>query len=96
VLKKLAATGIVATAATGVMLLGGPANADRLSADQTTVPAAFPVPGCYYAQLGAFQPSWCSNYLPTTYYPPVTYYPGYQPGWGGWHHRYGWNRFRLR
>jgi hypothetical protein len=34
VLKKLTATGIVAAAAAGFMLLGGTANADRLSVNQ--------------------------------------------------------------
>jgi hypothetical protein len=47
VFKKLTATGIVAAAATGVMLLGGPANADRLPANQTAVPAAHLVNGYY-------------------------------------------------
>ncbi|GAA4571446.1 hypothetical protein [Planotetraspora kaengkrachanensis] len=98
-LKKLIATGIVAAAATGVMLLGGPANADRLSVNRTAVPATYPV-HCY-SGLGYYKPTWCRNYRPTTYYrptthyQPATYYPGHHHGWDRddrWHHRDGWNR----
>jgi hypothetical protein len=104
VLKKLTATGILAGAATGAVLLGGPAHADRLAASPSTIsdiPAA-----CYYTTPGYVPPAWCTSYLPnpnpnpypyyppTTYYPPVTYYPGYgygrHFGWGGYPHH--WHR----
>jgi hypothetical protein len=94
VLKKLTATGILAGAATGVVLLGGPAHADRLAASPSAVsdiPAA-----CYSITPGFVPPAWCTTYLPspyyppTTYVPPVTYYPGYNyGGWNRWHHG-GW------
>jgi hypothetical protein len=89
VLKKLTATGILAGAATGVVLLGGPAHADRLAAGPSAVsdiPAA-----CYSIVPGFIPPAWCSSYVenpyypPTTYVPPVTYYPGYNYGWNRWH-----------
>ncbi|GLY72699.1 hypothetical protein [Actinoallomurus iriomotensis] len=97
-LKKLTATGILAGAATGVILLGGPAHADRLAASPNAYPA-----DCYITTPGYVPPAWCSTYLPapvqvyppTTYYPPVTYAPGYGYGYGwnrwhnGWHH---WHR----
>lgn len=44
-LKKLTATGIVAAAAAGFMLLGGTANADRLSVNQTDHASAAYYPG---------------------------------------------------
>ncbi len=95
-LKKLTATGILAGAAAGVVLLGGPAHATRPAAI-SDVPAA-----CVYTTPGYVPPDWCANYVPnpyappvayappTTYYPPVTvirpapYYPGY--GWDRGHH----------
>ncbi|GII55408.1 hypothetical protein Pth03_37970 [Planotetraspora thailandica] len=95
-LKKLIATGIVAAAATGVVLLGGPANADSLHANRTAV--LHPV-HCYNGP-GYYRPTWCRNYRPTTYY-PTTYYPGHRYSWDRdrnwdrgdrWHHRDGWNR----
>lgn len=92
-LKKLTATGIVAAAATGVMLLGGSAHADRLS---TKAPAAYAIIGCYYG-VNSYQPGWCGVHPPTTYYqpvtPPVTYYPPttYHPG-----NHYGWDRWHNR
>ncbi len=91
-LKKLTATAIVGAAATGVMLLGGPANADRVSAGQKAAPADL----CYVAP-GVYQQGWCNDnpttgyYPPTTYFPPTPYYPGY--GWDRWHHGGGWNRY---
>jgi hypothetical protein len=101
VLKKLTATGILAAAATGVMLFGGPAEADTFSAHQAAVSNVYPVDGCYNVVPGFYQPSWCSNYAPVTYYPPTTYpptayppttyYPGYNYGWNRWHGG-GWNR----
>jgi hypothetical protein len=90
-LKKLTATGIVAGAATGVMLFSGPAGAARLAAGRTTVPAAYTVGACDLAVLGLYQPAWCNTYAPTpyypppAYYPPTTYYPGYHYGWDRWH-----------
>ena len=96
-LKKLTATGILAGAATSVVLLGGPAQADRLAASPSAVadvPAA-----CYYTTPGYVPPAWCSShvptqyYVPTTYYPSTTYYPGYNYGWNRWHHNpYHWHR----
>jgi hypothetical protein len=86
VLKKLTATGILAGAATGVILLGGPAHADRL--------AAYPAE-CYYTTPGVVPPAWCANYVPPAYYqptyypPPTYYYPGYNNGWNRWHHGWG-------
>jgi hypothetical protein len=84
VLKKLAATGILAAAAAGVMLSAGPASA---SSGQTASidPCAITVPGLYQP------PSWCNTYAPAPYYPPTyyappTYYPGYHYGWDRWHH----------
>jgi hypothetical protein len=96
VLKKLTATGILAGAATGVVLLGGPAHADRLAASPSAVsdvPAACITPGYV-------PPAWCTSYTnpyypPTTYYPPVTYYPGYNYGWNRWHHG-GWGGYPHR
>ncbi|MFL6053252.1 MAG: hypothetical protein ACJ72W_10110 [Actinoallomurus sp.] len=44
-LKKLTATGIVAAAAAGFMLLGGTANADRLSVNHTSHPLTTYYPG---------------------------------------------------
>jgi hypothetical protein len=95
VLKKLTATGILAGAATGIVLLGGPAHADRLAASPSAVsdvPAA-----CYYTAPGYVPPTWCANYLPNPYYPPTTYYapvtyPGYGYGWNRWHHG-GWGGY---
>jgi hypothetical protein len=81
VLKKLAATGILAAAGTSVMLLGGPAaHADR------AVQASYPINPCYTAP-GYYTPSWCVN-APAYYPPATTYYPGYA-GYGNW----GWNRW---
>ena len=89
-LKKITATGILAAAATGVVLLGGPAGANRLSAGPTSTPAAYTINGCYYNTPGYYRPSWCGVYPPaTTYYPPTyyrPYYPGYHYGWDRWHH----------
>jgi hypothetical protein len=48
VLKKLTATGIVAAAAAGFMLLGGAANAERFSADHITHPSTAYHPGHHY------------------------------------------------
>lgn len=95
-LKKLTATGILAAATAGVMLSGGPAEADLLSAQPATASTAYPVDPCYNIVPGVYTPSWCTNYTPpTTVYPPTTYYPGYNPGynygWNRWHHG-GWNR----
>jgi hypothetical protein len=94
VLKKLIATGIGVAAATGVMLLSGPANADRLSANQTIVPATHMIDGCFALPV-LNRPAWCNAIYPpttyypsTTYYPPTTYYPGYNYGWNRWHNRY--------
>ena len=93
-LKKLTATGILAGAATGVVLLGGPAQADRLAASPSAVsdvPAA-----CISLTPGFVPPAWCATYLPAPYYPPVTYYPGYPGyGWNRWHHGGwgGWGRW---
>jgi len=98
VLKKLTATGILAAAATGVMLFGGSANADLLSAGQSAVPAVDP---CYVSVPTLYRPAWCSGYAPAPVYPPTTYdppatynppgvyYPGY--GWNRWHHPYHWH-----
>jgi hypothetical protein len=92
-LKKLTATGILAGAATGIVLLGCPAHADRLADSPSSVsdiPAA-----CVSIVPGFVPPTWCNSYLPdpyyppTTYYPPVTYYPGYNYGGNGWNHG-GW------
>jgi hypothetical protein len=95
VLKKLTATGILAAATAGVMLSGGPAEADLLSAHQAATSAAYPVDPCYNVVPGVYTPSWCTNYTPITtpiaYYPRATYYPGYNYGWNRWHHG-GWNR----
>ena len=81
-LKKLAATGVLAATATGVMLLAGPANA---GSHATAVDPCITVPGLYQP------PAWCNTYnapptyyAPPVYYPPTTYYPGY--GWDRWHH----------
>jgi hypothetical protein len=99
VLKKLTATGILAAATAGVMLSGGPAEADLLSAHPATASAAYPVDPCLTLVPGVYRPSWCTTYTPpVTYYPPTTYYPGYNsgynpgynPGWNRWHHG-GWN-----
>lgn len=87
-LKKLSATGILAGAATGVVLLCGPAQADRLAAAPSAVsdiPAA-----CVSVVPGFVAPAWCNSYLldpyySTTYYQPAYYPPAYYPG-------YGWNR----
>ena len=98
-LKKLTATGILAGAATGVVLLGGPANADRLAASPSAVsdvPAA-----CSYTTPGYVPPAWCTSYLPNqyyappTYYPPAAYYPGHHHGWNRWHHG-GWGGYPHR
>jgi hypothetical protein len=93
VLKKLTATGILAGAATGVVLLGGPAHADRLAASPSAVSDIPAV--CTYTTPGYVPPAWCSSYLPnpyyppTTYYSPITYYPGYNYGWNRWHGGWG-------
>jgi hypothetical protein len=95
VLKKLTATGILAAATAGVMLSGGPAEADLLSAHQATASAAYPVDPCYNIVPGVYTPSWCNNTYtpPVTYYPPTTYVPGYNyGGWNRWHHG-GWGRY---
>jgi hypothetical protein len=92
VLRKLTATGILAATATGVVLLGGPANADLLAAHRTAVPATNPIDGCYYGQV-YYQPAWCTPSAPTvTVYPGVPNYPAYPayPGYYGWHHRHYW------
>jgi hypothetical protein len=87
VLKKLAATGILAAAGAGVMLSGGPAEA---ATAHQVASVAYPIDPCYNVVPGAYTPSWCNTYTtPVTYVPPVTYYPGY--GWNRWHHG-GWNR----
>jgi hypothetical protein len=94
VLKKLTATGVLAAAATGVVLLGGPASADRLSGGPATIPAAYTIGACYNNTPGYYRPSWCgvyppaTTYYPSTYYAPTYYrpYPGYHYGWGRWHH----------
>lgn len=94
-LKKLTAAGILAATATGVVLLGGPANADLLAVHRTAVPATDPINGCYYGQV-YYQPAWCTQGAPTvTVYPGVPAYPGYpaypgHPGYYGWHHRHYW------
>jgi hypothetical protein len=94
VIKKLTATGILAAATAGVMLSGGPAEADLLSAHQATASVTYPIDPCYNIVPGAYTPSWCNTYTtPVTYVPPVQYYPGY--GWNRWHHggwNNGWNR----
>ncbi len=51
VLKKLTAAGVVAAAATGVLLIGSPANADNgdggvLSGNRVSVPISIPVSVC--------------------------------------------------
>jgi hypothetical protein len=98
VLKKLTATGIMAAAATGVMLLGGQANADRIATGRTAVSDVYPVDSCYYNYNTPvyYRPAWCANYPSVTIYPPTTtyappaaYYPGYY-GWNRWH-RYPWH-----
>jgi hypothetical protein len=100
VLKKLTATGILALAAAGVMLSGGPAQAEVTSAHHASVADVYPVNGCYNLVPGVYQPSWCNTYAPpVTYYPPATYppatyYPGYNYGWNRWHG--GWNRGPYR
>lgn len=97
-LKKLTATGILAGAATGVVLLGGPAHADRLAAAPSAVSDVYPA-ACYTSP-GYIPPAWCASYQPApapyyppTYYVPGTYYPGYHYGWdrwhGGWHGGWG-------
>ncbi len=90
-LKKLTVTGILAGAATGVVLLGGPANADRLTAGPSDIPAA-----CYYTAPGYIPPAWCASYVQTPYEPPVVYVPPapYYPGngWDRWHHG-GWGGY---
>ncbi len=102
-LKKLTATGILAAAATGVVLLGGAAaNADQLSNGRTAAPANF---GCLPTVPGAYTPALCAPGLPVTlpapapvyappvYAPPVyyprPYYP--RPYYPGYH--YGWDRW---
>jgi hypothetical protein len=88
VLKKLAATGVLAATATGVMLLAGPANATSGS-HPTSIDPCITVPGLYQP------PAWCNTYAPPSfapptyyappaYYPPTTYYPG-NYGWDRWH-----------
>lgn len=104
VLKKLTATGILAGAATGVVLFAGPAHASRLAA-VSDLPAA-----CDYTTTGYVPPAWCADYLPNpyappvayapppAYYPPVTvyppapYYPGYNYGWHHGGHPHHWHR----
>lgn len=91
VLKKITATGLLAAAATGVMLSGGSASAERASAGQTVYR------DCYYTAPGYYQPGWCNGYAPPTYVPPVSVYPGvpygYGYGWGRW--RGGWDRYHF-
>jgi hypothetical protein len=94
VLKKLAATGILAAAATGVMLSAVPADASTGS--QKAIDPCVTVPGLYTP------PAWCNTYTPpAAYYPPTyyapptyappTYYPGY--GWDRWHRNpWHWHR----
>lgn len=94
-LKKLTATGSLAGTATGVVLLGGPAHADRLAASPSAVSDV--TAACYYTTPGYVPPAWCANYLPNPYYPPTTYYPpatypGYGYGWNRWHHG-GWGGY---
>jgi hypothetical protein len=87
VLKKIAATGVLAAATAGVLLSAGPASAERVSAGRDIVP----VNSCYYVLPGTVPPAWC-NYPATTYYPPTVYYPGY--GYGGWNRWHGgWHRW---
>lgn len=85
-LKKLTAAGILAAAASGAMLLGGPADADLLSAHKAPTN---PVNGCYYGQPVYYQPAWCTNAPSIAVYPD---YPGYSayPGWNRWHHHHNW------
>lgn len=94
-LKKLTAAGIVAAAATGVMLLGGTANADRVSTGRAIV-----ADGCYY-QAGYTQPAWCRD-DPQGYY-QHDYDHDRDRGrwdrdrdrdrWNRWHHV--WNRYQF-
>jgi hypothetical protein len=85
VLNKLTATGIVVAGITGAILLGGPANAQQLTA------SAHPIAGCYYpAAYYAAQPAYCNL--------PIYQYPRYHHhyGWGRWHHGYyPWNGYRF-
>lgn len=92
-LKKLTATGIVAAAAAGVMSLSGPANADSLSANRTTV--AHPGNDCHYVPPGHYRPAWCEDESPNTGYD--TYNPGYYNGWDRdrWHRWNQWNRYQF-
>ncbi|MDN3353140.1 hypothetical protein [Actinomadura sp. DC4] len=82
-LKKLTATGILAGAATSVVLLCGPAQADRLAASPSAVSD---VPAACYTTPGYIRPAWCSSYVTNPYYPPAAYDPGYNNGWNRWHH----------
>jgi hypothetical protein len=95
VLKKLTATGILAGAATGAILLAGPAHADRLAAGPST--AKYPYPAaCYYTTPGYIPPAWCNTYVAPApvVYPPTTYWPGggYGYGWNRWNHG-GWGGY---
>jgi len=99
VLKKLTAAGILAAAASGVVLFSGAANADLLAGHRTVAPATNPVNGCYYGQAVYYQPAWCTNapsigvypsypsYPGYAGHPGYAGYPGYHSGWDRWHHR---------
>jgi hypothetical protein len=108
VLKKLTATGILAGAATGVVLLGGPAHADGPAPSPSVVSDPYPA-ACYYTAPGYVPPAWCANYPPPAYpppaYPPPAYPPAYPPptyyapityypghGWNRWQPG-GWGRY---
>src|SRR5262249_40571952 len=97
-LKKLTATGILVGAATGAVLLGAPAHADRIAAGPSTVSD---IPSDCYARPGYVPPAWCANYVQNPYYPPAVYPPttyytyprygyGWHHGWGGYPHY--WHR----
>jgi hypothetical protein len=86
VLKKLTAAGILAAAASGVVLFSGAANADLLAGHRTVAPATGSIVGCYAGQV-YYQPAWCTNAPPVGVYPGYQGYPGYHLGWDRWHHR---------
>lgn len=99
-LKKLTAAGVLAATATGVMLAGGPAYADLLSARKAAAPATYPV-DCYqspYYQSPYYQPAWCANTPSITVYPGYPAYPAYPGyyGWNRWHHHYWPGRVYFR
>jgi hypothetical protein len=90
VLKKLAATGVLAAAATGVMLFAGPADAAS-GRHPAAIDPCITVPGLYQP------PAWCNVYAPPSYYAPPAYYPPtYYPGSYGWDrwHRNPWHWHR--